>query len=59
MTSDQCKRRAKIWLKYDRPGDLARIEANVSSTATSKKSKASTDAKGAQAEGIVYKVFIW
>lgn len=39
-----------------RPGDLARIEANVSSAPASKKSKPSTDAKGAQAEGVVYKV---
>ncbi|KAF8802852.1 P-loop containing nucleoside triphosphate hydrolase protein [Phlegmacium glaucopus] len=41
-----------------RPGDLTRIEANVSSVTTSKKAKASpTDTKGAQqVEGVVYKV---
>ncbi|PPQ77946.1 hypothetical protein CVT25_015421 [Psilocybe cyanescens] len=41
-----------------RPGDLARIEANFTSNASAKKPKtsSSTDAKGAQAEGVVYKV---
>lgn len=47
---------AEKWPEYGRPGDLARIEANVSPVTTSKKSKASTDTKGAQ-EGVVYKVF--
>ncbi|KAF8186355.1 P-loop containing nucleoside triphosphate hydrolase protein, partial [Pholiota molesta] len=39
-----------------RPGDLARIEAHVSSTAATKKPKATTTTKGSQAEGVVYKV---
>uniref|UniRef100_A0A8H7XU73 DNA helicase n=1 Tax=Psilocybe cubensis TaxID=181762 RepID=A0A8H7XU73_PSICU len=39
------------------PGDLARIEANVTANASAKKPKASTtDVKGSQAEGVVYKV---
>ncbi|CAA7266201.1 unnamed protein product [Cyclocybe aegerita] len=41
-----------------RPGDLARIEANVTSTGPTKKPKMSVPAesKGAQTEGVVYKV---
>ncbi|KAJ6588277.1 AAA domain-containing protein [Mycena capillaripes] len=41
-----------------RPGDLARIEANVSSTGSSKKVavKKPAETKGAQAEGVVYRV---
>ncbi|PPQ95376.1 hypothetical protein CVT26_008221 [Gymnopilus dilepis] len=38
-----------------RPGDLARIETNVSSNASTKKPKA-CDTKGPQVEGVVYKV---
>ncbi|EDR10416.1 uncharacterized protein LACBIDRAFT_319758 [Laccaria bicolor S238N-H82] len=41
-----------------RPGDLARIEANVSSGGATKKAKkpTSTDTKSTQVEGVVYKV---
>ncbi|KIM41418.1 hypothetical protein M413DRAFT_72013 [Hebeloma cylindrosporum] len=42
-----------------RPGDLARIEANVTSTTSTKRPKASAssaDTKASQAEGVVYKV---
>jgi DNA polymerase alpha-associated DNA helicase A len=40
-----------------RPGDLARIEANVSSAGPSKKTpKKPTETKGSQAEGVVYRV---
>ncbi|KAF8153052.1 P-loop containing nucleoside triphosphate hydrolase protein [Crassisporium funariophilum] len=41
-----------------RPGDLARIEANLSSSSSTKKPKssASAETKRAQAEGVVYKV---
>ncbi|KAJ6590950.1 P-loop containing nucleoside triphosphate hydrolase protein [Mycena vulgaris] len=40
-----------------RPGDLARIEANVSSTGPSKKAaKKPVENKGSQAEGVVYRV---
>lgn len=45
--------------KSFRPGDLARIEANVTSATSTKKPKASTsgaDTKASQAEGVVYKV---
>ncbi|KAF9011905.1 P-loop containing nucleoside triphosphate hydrolase protein [Cyathus striatus] len=41
-----------------RPGDLTRIEAHVASNATTKKAKKTTgvETKGAQVEGVVYKV---
>ncbi|RDB23722.1 DNA polymerase alpha-associated DNA helicase A [Hypsizygus marmoreus] len=41
-----------------RPGDLARIEANVSASGSSKKAKkvVSEETKGSQPEGVVYKV---
>ncbi|KAJ7130315.1 AAA domain-containing protein [Mycena epipterygia] len=40
-----------------RPGDLARIEANVSAAAASKKTaKKPVESKGSQAEGVVYRV---
>ncbi|KAF5384145.1 hypothetical protein D9615_003261 [Tricholomella constricta] len=39
-----------------RPGDLARIEANVSANPVKKAKKVAEDTKGAQPEGVVYKV---
>ncbi|KAF7329748.1 AAA domain-containing protein [Mycena kentingensis (nom. inval.)] len=39
-----------------RPGDLARIEANVTATAKKGASKANASDKGAEVEGVVYRV---